>query len=106
MELKCKIKVINAMIKTKSILKGTMNDIKRSDIITKSNWSKKGAGLPLEIPKRLLMKLPTASPNNAPKARINPKINPLGMLWKTFRVIIPPLIWVKLILKKPWIKNV
>ncbi len=39
-------------------------------------WSKIGAGLPLSSFNRLLIKLPQASPINAPPPRVRPNKNP------------------------------
>ncbi len=48
---------------------GTIKDANTNAPTTKSSWSKIGAGFPLSSFKRRLMKLPQASPINAPPPR-------------------------------------
>lgn len=75
-DIKWIINVSIAIIITVSELMVVYNDAKINAPAIKSSWSNIGAGLPLFMPNLLLIKLPAASPNNAPKLKRKPTINP------------------------------
>ena len=69
------VKTMAIMIKNR--FSSTTGETRINATIRKSSWSRTGAGFPLPIPSLLLMKLPNASPNRAPKPSRNPIKIPL-----------------------------